>query len=54
MISIAKWTVILLVAVYLAGLLVLYVRQREMLFPYRLPSEPLLMRRVGPRRRSMS
>ena len=33
MIAIAKWTVVLLVAVYLAGLLVLYVRQREMLFP---------------------
>lgn len=31
--TIAKWTVILLVAVYLAGLVVLYVRQREMLFP---------------------
>lgn len=33
MITIAKWTVILLAAVYLAGLLVLFVRQREMLFP---------------------
>jgi fermentation-respiration switch protein FrsA (DUF1100 family) len=33
MIAVAKWTVILLVAVYLAGLIVLYVRQREMLFP---------------------
>ena len=33
MITIAKWTVILLAAVYLAGLIVLYVRQREMLFP---------------------
>lgn len=33
MMTIAKWTVILLVAVYLAGLVVLYVRQREMLFP---------------------
>lgn len=33
MISIAKWTVILLATVYLAGLVVLYVRQREMLFP---------------------
>ncbi|MCK1734465.1 alpha/beta hydrolase [Bradyrhizobium sp. 138] len=31
--TIAKWTVILLVTVYLAGLVVLYVRQREMLFP---------------------
>ncbi|WP_128929405.1 alpha/beta hydrolase [Bradyrhizobium guangxiense] len=31
--TIAKWTVILLVAVYLAALVVLYVRQREMLFP---------------------
>ncbi|WP_458178456.1 alpha/beta hydrolase [Bradyrhizobium sp. 14AA] len=33
MITIAKWTVVLLVAVYCAGLVVLYVRQREMLFP---------------------
>lgn len=33
MITIAKWTVILLVTVYLAGLVVLYLRQREMLFP---------------------
>jgi hypothetical protein len=33
MITIAKWTVILLATVYLAGLVVLYVRQREMLFP---------------------
>ncbi|MBB4263184.1 hypothetical protein GGD64_007250 [Bradyrhizobium sp. CIR3A] len=33
MITIAKWTVILLATVYLAGLLVLYARQREMLFP---------------------
>ncbi len=33
MITIAKWTVILLVTVYLAALVVLYVRQREMLFP---------------------
>jgi fermentation-respiration switch protein FrsA (DUF1100 family) len=33
MITIAKWTVILLVAAYLAGLVLLYVRQREMLFP---------------------
>ena len=33
MITIAKWTVILLAAVYLAGLVVLYVRQREVLFP---------------------
>src|SRR3569833_726828 len=33
MITIAKWTVTLLVAVYLAGLVLLYVRQREMLFP---------------------
>ena len=33
MMTIAKWTVILLVAVYLAGLVVLYARQREMLFP---------------------
>ncbi|MBR1165768.1 alpha/beta hydrolase [Bradyrhizobium liaoningense] len=31
--TIVKWTVILLVAVYLAGLVVLYLRQREMLFP---------------------
>lgn len=31
--TIVKWTAILLVAAYLAGLLVLYVRQREMLFP---------------------
>ncbi|WP_298241725.1 alpha/beta hydrolase [uncultured Bradyrhizobium sp.] len=31
--TIAKWTVILLVTVYCAGLVVLYVRQREMLFP---------------------
>lgn len=33
MITIAKWAVILLVTVYLAALVVLYVRQREMLFP---------------------
>src|SRR3569833_2667630 len=33
MITIAKWTVTLLVDVYLAGLVLLYVRQREMLFP---------------------
>lgn len=33
MITIAKWTVILLVTVYFVGLVVLYVRQREMLFP---------------------
>lgn len=33
MITIAKWTVILLVTVYLVGLVVLFVRQREMLFP---------------------
>lgn len=33
MITIAKWTVVLLVTVYCAGLVVLYVRQREMLFP---------------------
>ncbi|TFV72849.1 alpha/beta hydrolase [Bradyrhizobium frederickii] len=31
--TIAKWTVILLVTVYFVGLVVLYVRQREMLFP---------------------
>ena len=31
--TIVKWIAILLVAVYLGGLVVLYVRQREMLFP---------------------
>ncbi|RXH24722.1 alpha/beta hydrolase [Bradyrhizobium nanningense] len=31
--TIAKWTIVLLATVYLAGLVVLYVRQREMLFP---------------------
>src|SRR3954449_7318902 len=31
--TIVKWIAILLVTVYCAGLLVLYVRQREMLFP---------------------
>ncbi|MHC2625286.1 fermentation-respiration switch protein FrsA (DUF1100 family) [Bradyrhizobium huanghuaihaiense] len=33
MMTIVKWTLILLVTVYLAGLVMLYVRQREMLFP---------------------
>ena len=31
--TIVKWIAILLAAVYCAGLVVLYVRQREMLFP---------------------
>jgi uncharacterized protein len=31
--TIVKWIAILLVTVYLGGLVVLYVRQREMLFP---------------------
>ena len=31
--TIIKWIAILLVTVYCAGLLVLYLRQREMLFP---------------------
>lgn len=33
MMTVVKWIAILLVTVYLAGLLVLYVRQRELLFP---------------------
>ena len=33
MMTIVKWTAIVLVTVYCVGLLVLYARQREMLFP---------------------